>query len=434
MFDKNRLNNLMQTLTDQTVFGDLLAPLQRVLSRVRPAKAPGRVLSSEDFISLGVLRHLQGTAVLREQIQHLLHLDVTAVERPPLARSTWSDALTSKERQGVLRAVVAELRREAAEVLPDRLAAIPGLAGRPVRAVDGTYQAESAHYPRCTPKQGGEDNPKGHALLAFQNLRIGVIDDVLTDTRSRHEMQLLRDYDQRSAALTRERRTVWVADRAFVNAPFWDAKKRALKATMITRMKKNLCVDSTEGLPIAAHPCNEGVLSDLRIRLSSSREHWRLIRYRTPSGTELQLLSNDFSLLPGVVAFLYGRRWEQEKTHDHWKNDFAVAKAWGKSPVAIANQADLAIITTLLVHLMLARCLKGEPARDEKALRKQDRRQQGLADRTVGTERPAWSAPLYRYTSKLSRQVLRFFQLAFLKPASPQLYETQLRPLLMAYL
>jgi hypothetical protein len=111
-----------------------------------------------------------------------------------------------------------------------------------------------------------------------------------------------------------------------------------------------------------------------------------------------------------------------------------VAKAWGKSPVAIANQADLAIITTLLVHLMLARCLKGEPAGDEKALRKQDRRQQGLADQAVGTERPAWSAPLYRYTSKLSRQVLRFFKLAFLKPASPQLYETQLRPLLMAYL
>ncbi|MBK5930964.1 hypothetical protein [Halochromatium salexigens] len=55
---------------------------------------------------------------------------------------------------------------------------------------------------------GGEDNPKGHALLAFQNRRIGVIDDVLTDTRSRHEMPLLRDDDHRSDALTRERRTV----------------------------------------------------------------------------------------------------------------------------------------------------------------------------------------------------------------------------------
>lgn len=111
-----------------------------------------------------------------------------------------------------------------------------------------------------------------------------------------------------------------------------------------------------------------------------------------------------------------------------------MAKAWGRSPVAIANQADLAIITTLLVHLMLVRCLPGEAAQDEKALRKQDRRQQGLADTGVGTERPAWSAPLYRYTSKLSRQVLRFFKLAFLKPASPKLYQQQLRPLLMAYL
>jgi len=206
MFNKNRLTSLMRTLTEQTVLGDLLAPLQRALSRVRPPKAPGRVLSSEAFISLGVLRHLQGTPVLREQIQHLLHLDVTAVERSPLARSTWSDAQTSKERQGVLRAVMAELPAEAAGALPDRLAEIPGLAGRPMRALDGTYQQESAHYPRCTPKQGGEDNPKGHALLAFQNLRIGVIGDVLSETRSHHEMRVLRDYDQRSDAFTRERR------------------------------------------------------------------------------------------------------------------------------------------------------------------------------------------------------------------------------------
>ena len=75
----------------------------------------------------------------------------------------------------------------------------------------------------------------------------------------------------------------------------------------------------------------------------------------------LELLTNDFSLLPGVVAFLYGRRWEQEKTHDNWKNDFAVAKAWGRSPVAIANQADLAIITTLLVHLMLGAACRASP-------------------------------------------------------------------------
>lgn len=50
-----------------------------------------------------LLRDREATSALREQIQQLLHLDVNAVERPPFARSTWSDALASKERQGVLR-------------------------------------------------------------------------------------------------------------------------------------------------------------------------------------------------------------------------------------------------------------------------------------------------------------------------------------------
>lgn len=40
---------------------------------------------------------------------------------------------------------------------------------------------------------------------------------------------------------------------------------------MITRMKSNLRVDSTEGLPVAEDPVNEGVESDLRITLSRKR-------------------------------------------------------------------------------------------------------------------------------------------------------------------
>jgi hypothetical protein len=68
---------------------------------------------------------------------------------------------------------------------------------------------------------------------------------------------------------------------------------------------------------------------------------------------------------------------------------------------------------------------------DEKALRKQDRRQTSATD---GTDRPDWSTPVFRYTSKVSRQVLRFFKHCFHKPAFQALYEAQLRPLLLAYL
>ena len=41
---------------------------------------------------------------------------------------------------------------------------------------------------------------------------------------------------------------------------------------------------------------------------------------------------------------------------------------------------------------------------------------------------------VFRYTAKVSCQVLRFLKHCFLKPASPALYERELRPLLMAYL
>ena len=103
----------------------------------------------------------------------------------------------------------------------------------------------------CTPSQGGEDNPKGHALLNFYDVRLGFVGDVHVDTRSRHETMLLRDYDASEQAMTRHKGALWLVDRAFIDAPFWDKKKKRLGITMITRMKSSLCMDSTEGMPVA---------------------------------------------------------------------------------------------------------------------------------------------------------------------------------------
>ena len=161
---------------------------------------------------------------------------------------------------------------------------------------------------------------------------------------------------------------------------------------------------------------------------------WEIITYRARRGSVLQFLTNDFSLLPGVVAFLYFRRWEEEKCFDTWKNDFAQAKAWGKGRVAIANQARLAIITSLLVAILLHRRLGAAGAQDEKAWAKQEKRQKAKVDDPDGTDRPDWTVPLFRYSAKVSRQVLRFFKYSFLKPASPGLYERELAPMLKAYL
>ena len=426
-----RLTAVMDRLTDHTVLGELLAPVGDALARVRKPDANTSVLSMFDFIGLGVLRHLQGMRSLREQVQSLLHLAPAPAAEPPLARSTWSDALASKRRQGVVAETIPALLAEARAVLPDRLAGFPELGARPVYAMDATYQQESTHYRRRTPRQGGQDNPKGHALLSFYDLRLGCPADVYTDTRSRHETKLLRDYDENAQAMTRHKTGLWLVDRAFIDARFWDQKKRRLGITMITRMKKSLIIDSSESLAVTPSPVNEGVVKDQGIRLRSSREPWRLITLRTRRGTQVEFLTNEFSLEPGLIAFLYSRRWEEEKCFDTWKNDFSQAKAWGRSPVAIANQVRLAIITSLLVAMLLHQKMGQHGIVDEKALRKQDRRQNSATD---GTDRPDWSTSVFRFTSKVSRQVLRFFKHCFHKPASQALYEAQLRPMLLGYL
>jgi hypothetical protein len=314
----------MKTLTTDPVWGELLRPALRALETVRYPAQRFRVLSMADFLTLGVLRHVQRWPALREQVQAVLHLADDEVKRPPLARSTGSDALASPERRAVLDAAWPAFLAHAQTVLPDRLRAIPGLGDRPVYAADGTYQPESPHYPRRTPREGGTDNPKGHALLRVYDLRLGCAADVWIETDSRHEITLLRDYDRHSeAALTRDKNGLWVVDRALIDARFWDAKKRALDTTMVTRWKDSLVVDHATAQPVAATPVNQGVVSDERIQLRRSPAVWRRITVETDAAQQIGFLTHELDLAPGIVAFLYLRRWDAEKCFDTWKNDFA---------------------------------------------------------------------------------------------------------------
>jgi hypothetical protein len=122
-------------------------------------------------------------------------------------------------------------------------------------------------------------------------------------------------------ALTHARQTLFLVDRAFIDARFWDAKKATYAITMITRMKANLRIDSTADRGVNSDPLNAGVQRDLRVMLTSSPEPWRLITSRTRRGHVVEFLTNEFDLQPGIVAFLDSRRWEEEKCFDTWKND-----------------------------------------------------------------------------------------------------------------
>ena len=184
--------HIKQILTTGTVLEEWFSPMTKILERCRFSDAPFKALPMAPFILSGCLRQILASSSLREYVQTLFHLD-SSQTLPPLARSTWSDALASAGRRNILRPAVLQLVALARSTLPDLLAHVEGIGSRDVIATDATYQSESAHYdPRYPKPDGGDDNQKGHRLLSHFDVRHGIALAVTTETRSLGEMRVLK--------------------------------------------------------------------------------------------------------------------------------------------------------------------------------------------------------------------------------------------------
>ena len=406
--------------------------MARILKKCRFSDAPFKALPMTPFILSGCLRQILASSSLREYVQTLFHLD-THQTQAPIARSTWSDALASTGRRNVLRPAVVQLVELARITLPDLLAHVEGIGSREVIATDATYQTESAHYdPHYPNTDGGDDNQKGHMLLSHFDVRHGIALTVTMETRSLGEMRVLKREESKGFNWLRTKRAIHVVDRAFIDGRFWDQRFKLYDSTVITRMKSTLKYSVVQKNDVAISTSNESILYDRTVTLQSSKGIWRLIGFHSPDGVDYEYLTNDQELLPGVVAFLYHRRWDKEKYYDCFKNDLAGSKAWGKSPVAIEQQALLGIVTSILTRLFLMRrqadlaLLLPDATQDKK-------HQNKLAIYTQSGKGNLLRA-LWQNMSKISRQVWRFLKNCFTCQHEPRLYTRQLEPLLRRYL
>lgn len=424
-----RSDALYKKLLDQTVLREFFNPVLESLMKVRFSNNRFSSIPMEAFCLFGCLRHLRGVASLRELVQHFFHL--AEEEQMPVPRSTYAEALNSSLRATVLHDTVNALVEIAGNRLPDRLANIKGLGSRAVFAIDGSYQKESAHFNRLTPKNGGEDNHKGHMMLTLFNVRLGLPIDVAIETRNMHETRVLMDQFDKKGGCLQKRNALFVVDRAFVNMPFWDNQKRRYKQTSVTRWKDNLNVVSSTKQDIQKIAINQGVLVDESIQLNASDQPWRRIIYCTPEGDKLIFLTNELELEPGIIAFLYLRRWDEEKCFDTWKNDFSSKKAWSMSQQGILQQALLAVMTSILVKIFGHHHQSQFKIAETLCLKKQDARAQKQQDK--GQKIP-WYRESYRYASKISRQLIRFLKECFLKKSSQKLYERELLPLFIKWI
>ncbi|MCP4236265.1 MAG: transposase [Aestuariibacter sp.] len=441
-----RSEPLTQSLLQETILSDWFEPMERALGKVRYPDAIFRSLPMISFTLLGGLRQLLSISTLREQVQTLFHWDSTA-ERVPVPRSTWSDAMGSGTRGNILRQAIDQLVIFARAHSTDKLCSVHGIGDRPILAIDATYQGESSHYNRVLPKEGGNDNQKGHMLLTYYDLRYALPLAIKTETQSMGEMRVLKQDAPQGTDWRRVKNAIYVVDRAFVDGRYWDQQKTQLKATVITRMKSVLVYNKSQSRGIAPWVCNENVVSDTVIELQSASQPWRLIKWQSPEGVVYEYLSNDFSLEPGVIAFLYYRRWDEEKYFDNFKNDLAHAKAWGKSPVAIEQQALLGLMAYVLTQLFLQRRCEEFNTSDQTQARKQRHKVERYLDQQDGDEDTldeedepkqtmkydAYRA-FYAQLSKITRQVWRFLKNCFGEKSSSALYQRQLRPLILGYL
>ncbi len=304
---------LASQLTEETVLGEWFHPMDRALDKVRFSEKPFASLPMREFILFGCLRQVQAVSTLREMIQNLFHANGQAV-KPPVARSTLSDALSSRHRRDILVKTLSQLIDNAQRSLPDKLAPIKGIGKRAIIATDATYPKESCHFYPISPSQGGTDNKKGHQHLTHFDMRTGIPLMSHVETESIAEIKWLKE-GLRSAELDcmAIKSAIHVVDRAFIDARYWDGLKIKLQSTMITRMKSNLKFELIAQRVVAENETNQGVISDNTIMLESSTRPWRRIDFIAPDGERYYYLTHDFDLEPGVIAFLYHRRWDIEK-------------------------------------------------------------------------------------------------------------------------
>jgi hypothetical protein len=132
----------------------------------------------------------------------------------------------------------------------------------------------------------------------------------------------------------------------------WFNWKHSAALYVISREKENLRLSVSGNLPFDRDlTVNQGVIADEFVDSPTAQVQLRRVRYKDPeSGEEYGFLTMEMTLPPGVIAELYRRRWDIEKTFDSFKNAYSESKGWATKQAAKTTQAH---IMCLAHNLML---------------------------------------------------------------------------------
>jgi len=311
----------------------------------------------------------------------------------------------------------------------------PELDNFGIYAADGHYHACSAHEDAVD----GKRYAVGHFFVT--NLR----------TQSMRHLDVARPKRKREHAITalkrlnpeilrmgepKGRKVLISYDRAVIDFIQWYNWKQSKGIYILTREKENMALLCCGKLDFDRQdPRNNGVASDELVGPSKGRLIRRITYIDPVHGTEYRFITNEMTLPPGLLAFIYKRRWDIEKIFDQMKNKLLEKKAWVQSPTAKCQQAAFMCLTHNLMLILERTIEEREAITDEKIRIRMAARVSAQADKAKAAGRPM--NPLLmgvRRSVQRSLQFIRWLRWTLSHATSWQPAIDELGPLMAQYL
>ena len=421
----------MRTTQNDTARCRFFAPTELALREARFTRSCPE-FPDEEHIESGIGRVVAHAQSGRDWVQSL-----RMWMNNRMRLSTFFKSLKSTRRLALLEEVSEHVRAQldgATDAADDPLSKHEELRDFAVYASDGHYEETDAHAERID----GKASAAGYFYsLSLRSHSMALLDVARPVRKREHDITALKRLSatQLRMAESKGTKVIHVYDPAAIDYMQW-RKWKAKGIYIISREKKSSKAEVMGLFPWNEEdPRNTGVLFDDLVGVFCGIS-LRRVRYRDPAtGCVYSYMTNEMTLPPGLIAFLYKLRWDIEKVFDEKKNKLLEKKSWAKGPVAHSQQAHFVCLAHNLMVLFERSLDAEEGIRDAKVDRKRERRVELAA--ALARERGEILNPMVqecRRRTQRSLQFIRWLRRCLLAPTSYREELALLRPLMEDYI
>ena len=350
-----------------TLKDKFFAPVFAAFSRAKNSRTCNGY-TDQEHLSSGIERVLQTVTSGRDWVQRLrLKLKLN------LSVSNFFSSLRSPRRKELVEEISADVKAQTDQSIchgqSDPLSVHAELDGFAVYASDGHSHKASAHESPI------EDKKRAPTHIYSCNLRSHslthtALTNAALNKKKEHEITTLKQIGGKALRMGEAKgiKVIQVYDATIVDYTEWGKWKKGHGLYILTVEKSNSALQTFEQLDWdKTDERNLGVLNDEKVRSSNGTVMRRVTYKDSITGKTYRFITNELTLPPGVIAFLYKLRWDIEKIFDQVKNKLHEQKAWAKSATAKIQQAHFITLAHNLMVLLNHELETEEGIVDEKS-------------------------------------------------------------------